>query len=66
MQLFTSISGIVFLIAALLHVDNADLYALNSRSHSTEEITNKVQNLLGTWDYALKILKGSLKLPKCY
>ena len=66
MQLFTSISGIVFLIAALLHVDNADLYALNSRSHSTEEITNKVQNLLGTWDYALKILKGNLKLPKCY
>ena len=51
--LTTPISKIVMPLAALIFVDDTDLYVFNSGSETTEEIVLKVQRLLDTWYHIL-------------
>ena len=41
-QLSTPLSGIVMLLAALIFVDNTDLYVLNQGTDSAKEVTRKI------------------------
>ena len=47
-QLSTSVSKIIILLAALIFVDDTDLYVFNSVLDTTEEIVLKAQRLLDT------------------
>ena len=59
-------SRLVVPLAALLYIDNTDLYVFNSSCDSTKEVVQKAQNLLNTWYKVLKVTGGNLKLSKCY
>ena len=53
-------------LAALIFVDDTDLYIFNSGSETTEEIVLKAQRLLDAWHHILQFTGGDLKLSKCY
>ena len=65
-HLTTPVSKIVMLLAALIFVDDTDLYVFNSGSETTEEIVLKAQRLLDAWHHILQFTGGDLKLSKCY
>ena len=62
----TPISRAVLPLAALIFVDDTDLYVFNSGSDTTEEVVMKGQQLLDAWHDILKFTGGDLKLSKCY
>ena len=62
----TLISRAVLPLAALIFVDDTDLYVFNSGSDTTEEVVMKGQRLLDAWHDILKFTGGDLKLSKCY
>ena len=53
-------------LAALIFVDDTNLYVFNSGSDTTEEIVLKAQCLLDAWHHILQFTGGDLKLSKCY
>ena len=53
-------------LAALIFVDDTDLYVFNSGTDNAEEAVTKVQSLLDAWHEILKFTGGDLKLSKCY
>lgn len=65
-QLRTPISGVLLPLAALMFVDDTDLYVFNSGVDTTRELVIKAQKLLDAWHNILKITGGNLKLSKCY
>ena len=60
------LSGIVIPLAALIFVDDTDLYVFNSGSKTIEELVLKAQQLLDGWHFILKFTEGDLKLSKFY
>ena len=60
------ISNISQLLAALMYVDDTDLYVFNDGSLDVSEVVLKAQQLLDAWHTALKFTGGDLKLSKCY
>ena len=59
------VSLYVISLAVLLHVDNTDLSVLNFSNKPIFEFITEAQNLLSSWDFALKALGSDLKLEKC-
>ena len=53
-------------LAALIFVNDTNLYVFNSGSETTEEIVLKAQRLLDAWHHILQFTVGDLKLSKCY
>ena len=62
----THISNILFQLVALLYVNNSNLKVMNLNRKSTLEVIQKVQALLNTWYFALRVLGKNLKLEKCF
>lgn len=62
----TPISKLFKLLAALLYVDDTDLYVFNSGSDNNQDIVSKGKSLLHAWYEVLKVTGGDLKLAKCY
>ena len=65
-HLMIPISGLVVALAALIYVDDTDLYVFNDSNSSAEEVVNKAQVLVDTWHAVLQLTGGDLKLSKCY
>ena len=61
-----AMSRAVLPLAALIFVDDTDLYVFNSGSENTEKVVIKGQQLLDAWHDILKFTGGDLKLSKCY
>ena len=61
---FTPISHSMFSLAALLHVDDTDLNALNFSNEPVFEVITESQNLLNSWNLSLNASCGDLKLKK--
>ena len=59
-------SKICQFLAALMYVDDTDLYAFNDGSMSLLEVVIKAQRLLNAWYEAFKFTGGDLKFSKCY
>ena len=60
------ISKLSQLLAALMHVDDTDLYIFNDGLTCTLEVITKAQKLLDAWHEALRFTGGDLKLSKYY
>ena len=65
-EITSPMSRVILSLAALIFVDDTDLYVFNSGTDSTEEIARKAQRLLDVWHEILKFTGGDLKLSKCY
>ena len=65
-KLSSPITNAVLPLAALIFVDDTDLYVFNSGADTAEEVVIKAQRLLNTWHEILKFTGGDLKLSKCY
>ena len=57
---------LVVLLAALLCVDNINLYIFNTSCNSTIEVVVKAQLLVNTWHVVMNITSRDLKLIKYY
>ena len=65
-EISTPISRVILPLAALIFVDDTDLYVFNSGADNAEEVVIKAQRLLDAWHEVLKFTGGDLKLSKCY
>ena len=65
-QLSTPVSKIIMPLAALIFIDDTDLYIFNLGLDTTEEIILKAQRLLDAWHHILQFTGADLKLSKCY
>ena len=65
-HLLTPLSGIVIPLAALIFVDDTDLYVFNSGLETIEDLVLKAQQLLDAWHYILKFTGEDLKLSKYF
>ena len=65
-SLSSPISNVSKLLAALMYIDDTDLYVFNDGSLDVSKVVLKAQQLLDTWHTALKFTGGDLKLSKCY
>ena len=52
------ISGTLFSLAPLVHVDDSDLNILNLNQKLTLEVVEEAQALLNAWHFVLQILGG--------
>ena len=60
------ISKLSQFLAALMHVDDTDLYVINDGFVCALEVVTKAQRLLNVWHGALRFTGRDLKLSKCY
>ena len=65
-EISTPISRVILPLAALIFVDDTDLYVFNSGADNAEDVVIKAQRLLDAWHEVLKFTGGDLKLSKCY
>ena len=62
----TVISNTFYRLAGFIYVDDTDLIILKSGREETIEIVNRAQKLLDTWQSALQLMGGELKLSKFF